>query len=807
MANYDGQLHVKLISGIEISDLDAGADHSDPYCVFILGDEELKSKVAPNTANPEWNDEFVMGVVDVRYILRVLLYDRDEGEEEDDFLGYAEVSLADLKEDEEQEFELELQRATSGKIKIALMIDMQPNEEEEDDEMEDEDDDDIPSISEPKEAAGLGALPKNGGDICPPDGQDKVREPPCGPPKARLELEYVHGFRGHDTRQCAGYNKHGSPVWITAAVGIVYDKDTHTQRFFQGHEQDILCMAINPADGITVATGQWTGNPSQGQKKDPKIMVWNSEDCSTLAELSGQHQRGISCLAFSPSGNKLASVGMDDQNSVVIWDWKRGKPTGPATKGGANKLLMISFDGTNDNSFFTVGAKSSQFWSISAGGKVTKKSGVFGKKYKSQTQLVCASHRNGFISGAYGGELYSWTGNSASAVTPAHEGPIYAMYTDSKLVVTGGKDGKVVLRDISLQLLEEFNVGQNVRSVHVHNNNILVGTYEGAIMEIDTQTKAINVIMQGHGGMSEPGNGYAGELWGLDVHPDNQHYATSGEDRTIRIFNIKGHNCVATYNELPMRSHACAWHPDGVILAVAMKDGKIAIFDWNQADGKLEKTNEFQKRDYTKMPLWPEAGGIDELRFSPDGTMLATGCHSEGKGGSGGKIDIYQTNGWTRSAQCTGHTAQVRHLDWTEDSNNLHSTDSNPELLFWDARGGNLMRSGASALANATWASFSTEVGWPVQGIYRKLPGFVKQMDGSDVNMCDVNPDKDLLVVGDDFGNVTLYNYPCTNKKDGALYFEGHSSFVTNVKFSKDGNYVFSVGGHDLSIMQWRLTK
>ena len=54
----------------------------------------------------------------------------------------------------------------------------------------------------------------------------------------------------------------------------------------------------------------------------------------------------------------------------------------------------------------------------------------------------------------------------------------------------------MVLRDISLALLETFDVGQNVRSVHVHNNNILVGTYEGAVMEIDTQTKDITVIMQ-----------------------------------------------------------------------------------------------------------------------------------------------------------------------------------------------------------------------------------------------------------------------------------------------------------------------
>ena len=71
----------------------------------MLGDDEVKSKVVPNSKNPTWNDEFVMGVVDrvramlplsvvahtlcQRYILRCLLYDQDEGPDaEDDFLGY-----------------------------------------------------------------------------------------------------------------------------------------------------------------------------------------------------------------------------------------------------------------------------------------------------------------------------------------------------------------------------------------------------------------------------------------------------------------------------------------------------------------------------------------------------------------------------------------------------------------------------------------------------------------------------------------------------------------------------------------------
>merc|ERR1712023_567024 len=99
-AEYAGKLRIKLINGTELADLDGGGG-SDPYCVFVLGDEEVKSKVVHGSSEPNWEDEFHMGVPDSRYYLRVLLYDRDEGSElEDDFLGYAEVCLADLVEDE-----------------------------------------------------------------------------------------------------------------------------------------------------------------------------------------------------------------------------------------------------------------------------------------------------------------------------------------------------------------------------------------------------------------------------------------------------------------------------------------------------------------------------------------------------------------------------------------------------------------------------------------------------------------------------------------------------------------------------------
>ena len=36
----------------------------------------------------------------------------------------------------------------------------------------------------------------------------------------------------------------GKVAYFAAAVGIVYDKGSHTQRFFLGHDDDILCMVL-----------------------------------------------------------------------------------------------------------------------------------------------------------------------------------------------------------------------------------------------------------------------------------------------------------------------------------------------------------------------------------------------------------------------------------------------------------------------------------------------------------------------------------------------------------------------------------
>ena len=62
-------------------------------------------------------------------------------------------------------------------------------------------------------------------------------------------------YRGYDCRNNVFYTQTGDVVYHVAAVGIVYNKAKHSQKFYTEHTDDILCLCIHPLKDI-VATGQ-----------------------------------------------------------------------------------------------------------------------------------------------------------------------------------------------------------------------------------------------------------------------------------------------------------------------------------------------------------------------------------------------------------------------------------------------------------------------------------------------------------------------------------------------------------------------
>lgn len=128
-------------------------------------------------------------------------------------------------------------------------------------------------------------------------------------PDATLELEYVFGYRCHDTRNNLRYSSDGKLVYHTAGVGVVLDTKTNTQKFFRDHKSDILCLAINPAGTICV-----TGEASS------HLCVWDIATQTLIEKVSKPMKKGIRHVAFSPNGKFIAASDMTEDHVCTIFE-------------------------------------------------------------------------------------------------------------------------------------------------------------------------------------------------------------------------------------------------------------------------------------------------------------------------------------------------------------------------------------------------------------------------------------------------------------------------------------------------------
>lgn len=59
-------------------------------------------------------------------------------------------------------------------------------------------------------------------------------------PSCHLRLEWVYGYRGHQCRNNLYYTAAKEIVYFVAGVGVVYSPREHRQKFYLGHQDDII---------------------------------------------------------------------------------------------------------------------------------------------------------------------------------------------------------------------------------------------------------------------------------------------------------------------------------------------------------------------------------------------------------------------------------------------------------------------------------------------------------------------------------------------------------------------------------------
>lgn len=131
-------------------------------------------------------------------------------------------------------------------------------------------------------------------------------------PEVHIEVAHVSGFKAHDKRNTIKMTSSADLISISGTTAWLLSRKNPTahQRIFQCHTQEISCIAVS-AESL-VATGE--GGPN------PTIHVWDYKTLQIKFSLNGVLRGGISHLAFSNDGKKLAAIESDSNHTVVVYN-------------------------------------------------------------------------------------------------------------------------------------------------------------------------------------------------------------------------------------------------------------------------------------------------------------------------------------------------------------------------------------------------------------------------------------------------------------------------------------------------------
>jgi len=474
-----------------------------------------------------------------------------------------------------------------------------------------------------------------------------------------LELSAVIGFKGTVPQGLILHPDNEHLIFPLGCTVVVRNLIQKTQSFLQGHDNQVNCITVSPS-GQMLASGQKTfmGFPAD-------VIVWDFAQRCEVYRLS-LHKVAVTSLSFSFDEKYLATLGGQDDNSLVVWDLNDGNAI-CGTPAATDTAQTVQFFRKSNEMIVTAGNNHVKVWQFDLPNKKLRGTEAkLGQLKRCTTNVLLSADDTVAYCGTNTGDLLEVSLDRALfkrsvPKTPFSLGITCSALLDDGDVLVGTGDGTVARLDAkTLRPKSQCQVLGGVSSIALTSDgtHFFCGTTMANIYWVDVDSLTAELRSTCH---SERVNSIAFPIGYSEV------FATCSISE-IRLWNSSTRQELLRIQVPNMECYCLDFMRDGRSIVSGWSDGKVRAF-LPQSGKLLYVINDAHKN------------GVTALCGTSDSGRLVTG-------GMEGEVRVWKIGNQTQTmdASLKEHRSRVWDIIINGEDAIAVTASSDGSCIMWDLK-------------------------------------------------------------------------------------------------------------------------